>query len=125
MYANGTGIAFRTFRETVKRLNKGFSDQIRWMKLSEIARYWAAKELTAIARNDKGTVELKAPFATPGFTLEFSSTKDGSPRVKHGDGEVELKKVSQVTLLKAGTWVKVGDKTVACFDLEKGKTTIV
>jgi hypothetical protein len=47
MYANGTGVACRTFQATVMGLNQGFKDRIRWMKLSEIARYWAARELTS------------------------------------------------------------------------------
>jgi hypothetical protein len=56
MYANGTGAAFRTFQGTVKRLNAGFGERIRWVKLSAIARYWAAKELTAIELNKAGGV---------------------------------------------------------------------
>ena len=91
MYANGTGIAYRTFQGTVKRLNAGFRDQIRWMKLSEIARYWAAKELTAIAKAN-GKVTLKAPFGTPGFTLALPFS-EAAPAVKHGVSETELKKV--------------------------------
>ena len=70
-------------------------------------------------------VELKAPFATPGFTLEIpSSANAGAPHVKHGGRETELNKVSKIQQLKAGTWVKASGKIIACFDLEKGKPTI-
>ncbi|MFW6171992.1 MAG: hypothetical protein ACODAD_16005, partial [Planctomycetota bacterium] len=113
-----------TFKGTVKRLNAGFADRIRWMKLSEIARYWAAKELTAIAKA-KGAVTLKAPFGTPGFTLElpFNETP---PVVKYGAGETELKKVGSPERLSAGTWTEADGegRLVACFNLEKGTTTI-
>lgn len=124
MYANGTGIALRTFQGTVKRLNDGFSDRIRWMKLSEIARYWAAKELTAIDQAN-GTVTLKAPFGTPGFTLELPFHK-AAPVMKYGDRVKEMKMVGAVQHLSAGTWTKasVEGRAIVCFDLEKGATMI-
>jgi hypothetical protein len=124
MYANGTGIAFRTFKGTVERLNAGFRDRIRWMKLSEIARYWAAKELTAIAKAN-GRVTLKAPFAAPGFTFELPGVA-GAPIVRHGASEIKLKKVSSAPQLSAGTWTEAGaeGRVIICFDLEKGTTTI-
>jgi len=125
MYANGTGIAYRTFQGTVKRLNAGFRDRIRWMKLSEIARYWAAKELTAIARTN-GKVTLKAPFGTPGFTLELP-VNTAAPMVNHGASKTELKKVGSTQQLSAGTWTEAGveGRIIVCFDIEKGVTTIL
>ena len=35
------------------------------MKLSEIARYWAARELTRIERGADRAIALDAPFACP------------------------------------------------------------
>lgn len=126
MYANGTGIAFRTFKETVKRLNAGFSDRIRWMKLTEIARYWAAKELTQIKLVDKKQIELKAPFAADGFTLIAPSWTP--PIVKHDGVITELKEVDSPDRLQAGTWAwssNDGDGVKhICFDLKKGESTI-
>jgi hypothetical protein len=124
MYANGTGIAFRTFKGTVKRLNAGFRDRIRWMKLSEIARYWAAKELTDITRAN-AKVTLKAPFGTPGFTLELPGNV-AVPVVEHGASKTELKKAGSPQQLSAGTWTEasVEGRIIACINLEKGTTTI-
>jgi hypothetical protein len=95
------------------------------MKLSEIARYWAAKELTAIAKTD-GAVSLTAPFAAPGFTLELLS-RNGAPVVKHGAAQIELKHVRSTEQLAAGTWTEsAGEgRKVVCFDLQKGATDIV
>ena len=45
IYFNGTEAGFRNFQEVVRRLHAGF-DNPGWMKNGEIARYWAAKELT-------------------------------------------------------------------------------
>jgi len=124
MYANGTGISYRTFQGTVKRLNAGFGDRIRWMKLSEIARYWAAKELTAIAKTN-GKLTLKAPFGTPGFTLELPFHA-ATPVVTHGAGRTELKKVNSTRQLLDGTWTEAGvqGRIIICVHLEKGATTI-
>ncbi len=124
MYANGTGIAFRTFQRTVERLNAGFRDRIRWMKLSEIARYWAAKELTEISVS-AGEVGLGAPFAAPGFTVEFP-VAGNAPLVRHGGRSVALREVETRRELVAGTWMKAGasGRAIACFDLAKGGSTL-
>jgi hypothetical protein len=125
MYANGTGIAFETFKQTVLRLNAGFADRIRWMKLTEIARYWAAKELTAITRAEDGTITLKAPFATPGFTLEIPRST-GTLTIRQKGNEQPLEEVTSQKELRPGTWTSStdGNGKRVCFDLVKGTTTI-
>ncbi|MHC4679576.1 MAG: hypothetical protein ACYTEK_12835 [Planctomycetota bacterium] len=94
------------------------------MKLSEIARYWAAKELTAIV-NANGKITLKAPFGTPGFTLDLPFNT-AAPVVQHGDDQTELKNVSSTKQLSDGTWTKesIEGRIIVCFNLEKGDTTI-
>ncbi len=65
IYFNGEHVGFNILKEVKKRLDQKY-DHLIWMKLSEIARYWAAKELTTIIPEaDKLT--LKAPFSTPGL----------------------------------------------------------
>ena len=94
------------------------------MKPSEIARYWAAKELTAIV-SANGKTTLKAPFSAPGFTLELPF-HTAAPVVQHGDSRTELKKVSSTQQLSDGTWTGavIEGHAVVCFTLEKGTTTI-
>ena len=126
MYANGTGIAFRTFKETVRRLRRGFADRIRWMKLSEIARYWAAKELTAITvEAADGTLRLKAPFSAPGFTLEIP-THAAPPLMRHGQSEHQFLEVASMKELSPRTWTKgaTAGHRMLCFDLPKGESSI-
>ena len=60
IYYNGEESGFNIFKKAVHRLHDGY-DNLIWMKLSEIARYWAAKELTGIARDGK-RVTFWAPF---------------------------------------------------------------
>ena len=47
LYANGQELGFRVFQEVVRRLQARY-DHLLWMRLSEVARYWAARELTGI-----------------------------------------------------------------------------
>ncbi len=53
MYFNGQETGFTIFRGIVERLHAAY-DNLLWLKLSEIARYWAARELTRIERQPEG-----------------------------------------------------------------------
>ena len=65
-----------------------------------------------------------APFGTPGFTVE-TPFHNGIPVVTHGATAIALSEVTSRKLLRSGTWMKTaGNRLVACFDLEKGITTI-
>ena len=61
IYWNGRETGLHVFQEVVRRLRARF-DNLLWMKLSEAARYWAARELTAIESGDH-TLAFRAPFA--------------------------------------------------------------
>ena len=52
----------------MKRLHARY-DNLIWMKLSEIARYWAAKELTRIEPAG-WEMRFHAPFAAKDFTVK-------------------------------------------------------
>jgi hypothetical protein len=90
------------------------------MKLSEISRYWAAKELTAITVDDK-LIKLHAPFATPDFTLKIN----GSMKNPTLTNCAPLQKVNNIRNLKSGTFFSEYKETFICFDLKKGETEIV
>jgi hypothetical protein len=90
------------------------------MKLSEISRYWAAKELTKITVDNK-LIKLKAPFAAPDFTVKLNTEvknvviKNGSP----------LLKINSINNLKSGTFYTENRETFICFDLKKGESEIL
>lgn len=122
IYFNGEEVGFNIFKEIVRRLDAGYKNLI-WMKLSEIARYWAAKELTRIElRYD--SLKLSAPFACPAFTLQLSgSTKP--PVLKVAGQRVPLREVTDALKLQSGTWCVSGDAgVILCFDLPKGDVSI-
>ena len=93
------------------------------MKLSEIARYWAARELTRI---DRGTnaISFQAPFACPQFTIRLSGPFTTIPRLAIGNGSAPLQEVSQPLKLTAGAWTRQAAGIVVCFDLPKGASSL-
>ncbi len=92
IYSEGREAGFQVFQEAVRRLHARY-DHLLWMKLSEIARYWAAKELTRIEKRD-GAVILRAPFASPRFTLAVAAIPGKAPRLRVGPREQPLSEVA-------------------------------
>jgi len=104
IYFNGQEVGFNILKGIVQRLNAAYKNLI-WMKLSEIARYWAAKELTRI-ESAGNKIQVHAPFACPLFTLEVPN---GKRTLTHNGTRMEPKEASGNML---------------CFDLPKGLTEI-
>jgi hypothetical protein len=120
IYFNGYEIGFNIFKEVVKRLHE-HHDNLVWMKLSEVSRYWAARELTRVEQ--AGTaIRFQAPFACPDFTVAFESA--GAPRLHAGATEVELREVSGPLKLVANTWCREGRRITASFGLPKGASEL-
>ena len=105
----------------MRRLHARY-DNLVWMKLSEISRYWAARELTAIERQPNG-IALNAPFAAPDFTLELPGSVHGVTLKAAGERQ-PLREVSRMLDLTAGSWLSQGDRVIACFDLPRGASTL-
>ncbi len=123
MYCNGSKQGFHAFQQVITALHNRFQDQATWMKLSEIAQYWAAKKLTTISR-DGNNVDLRAPFACPGFTLQMPAAENRVPQLQFGTTKQPLTEISDSRRLRPGTWVRHEAKIVACFDLPKGRSKI-
>jgi hypothetical protein len=123
-YFNGREVGFTILKEVVRRL-AATHDNLCWMKQSEVARYWAARELTRIERTADG-LALRAPFAAPGFTVEVASWSGSPPRVSAGEGGPgrPLTEVGRPSLLAPGTWCPHGEGIRACFDLPKGPSRL-
>jgi hypothetical protein len=122
IYFNGYEVGFNIFKEVVKRLHARY-DHLHWMKLSEVSRYWAARELTRVGRTDKA-VTFQAPFACPDFTVRFTAKLAGSPRLRAGGQETELKEVMTPLKLTANTWCRADHQVTACFALPKGASQL-
>ncbi|MCA9144181.1 MAG: twin-arginine translocation signal domain-containing protein [Planctomycetales bacterium] len=118
IHFNGEEVGFEIFREVVKRLHERF-DNLVWMKNSEIARYWAAKELTRLERVGN-QVTLTAPFACPAFTLQVPIHSDSPPKHDSNGITATLQRVDSPRSLAPGTFHATEREMVACIDLPKG-----
>ena len=95
------------------------------MKLSELARYWAAKELTSVSVASTG-VTFRAPYACPEFTIKCSQwpASSSSPTLRAAQEQIRLREVSGPLNLKGPTWTRQGSDAIACFDLPKGTSRL-
>ena len=122
IYYNDEKVGFNILKEIKKRLDQKY-DHLIWMKLSEIARYWAAKELTGITVS-RNSLVMKAPFAAPGFTVKINSALH-NPRIKREGAERPMLRVKDQKALKEGTWFSDRTGSVVCLDLVKGMNEVV
>ena len=93
------------------------------MKLSELARYWAAKELTQITQSEN-KVSFQAPFACPDYTVSIARARASGPVLRQA-GEIRtLQKVSGPLQLHGNTWCEHNNSVIACFNLNKGMSEL-
>ena len=126
IYFNGREHGFNVLKEIHKRLHAKYDDLV-WMNLGEIARYWAAKELTTITLEQNGAVALKAPFACPNFTIKVAAPPPRAPviQTRPENGVLPaLQEVASRSALKAGSVNRSGDNLTICFNLPKGASQI-
>ena len=116
IHFNGEEVGFHIFQEVVRRLHQKY-DHLLWMKLSEIARYWAAKELTRIEQ-DGDHIRFAAPYACPQFTVRWKTS--GPPRFQNRP----LREVADKRALEPGTWTRDTDATIACVNLPTGPSQL-
>ena len=124
MYFNGQETGFKIFQQIVERLNAGF-DRLMWLKLGEIARYWAVRELTTIECARDGGFAFKGPFACPSFTVEIQpngETEASANRMRlSAEGTKRCwRRPARCSSSKSGAFVRERDKLVACFNLPRG-----
>lgn len=125
IYFNGEEVGFKILQEVVRRLHAS-CDNLHWMKNGEIARYWAAKELTAIGADPDGRgVAFGAPFACDEFTIRVNAAVTRPPRLATAGGEVPLREVATLARLEPGAWHRKGGRATACFPLPKGRSRLI
>jgi hypothetical protein len=123
LYGNGDPQGFRDFQKVVVALNKRFKDQTLWMKVSEIGRYWTAKELTKVQTLGR-SIMLDAPFACTNFTLRVDGLPASKIVFQAGGDMRELRSVSTLASLSEGQFLQDKSNVVACFHLPRGKSEL-
>jgi hypothetical protein len=124
IYFNGEKKGFHIFQEVVRRLELKYG-QLNWMKNSEIARYWAAKELTEITW-DQNKVNFYAPFSADNFTIRINNKGENpKPALRLKGKNKPLKRVNSGADLSEGTFYTDDNSIVFCFNLEKGSSELI
>ena len=121
IYFNGEEVGFQHLPGSRSARLHARYDNLIWMKLSEIARYWAARELTQISRQGNRIV-LDAPFASPRFTLRLKTQTPQPPRLSTNGATSVLAETQDPASLRSGAWHRRGDDLTICFDLPKGRS---
>lgn len=122
-FNNGKKNGFEQLKKVITTLNAKYKDRTIWMKTGELARYWAARELTTIERAG-GQVKLSAPFACPNFTLRMPATAETAPTASKDGAAIPLTEIRTMRDLKPGGWIKQNQDVIVCLDLPKGSLTI-
>jgi hypothetical protein len=123
IYWNGEELGLKVFQDVVGRLHARFNNLV-WMKVSEIARYWAAKELTQISRDGTG-LRFSAPYACPAFTLRIAAASGSLRSFARPGSSLPLKQVNSPLDLSGWTWTRVGQDDIVCVDLPKGASQLI
>ncbi|MDF9795454.1 hypothetical protein OKW21_000717 [Catalinimonas alkaloidigena] len=123
IYYNGEKTGFNIFKEVVSRLEQKYGT-LNWMKNSEIARYWAAKELTEINYDGK-KVSLYAPFSANHFTIQISASKARKLRLLNEGQQQTLEQVKSGEALKQGSYYHQGNDLIVCINLKRGNSELL
>jgi len=123
IYFNGREHGFNVLKEIHRRIHSKYDDLL-WMNLGEIARYWAAKELTTITQTE-GRLDLRAPFACPRFTIKVDAKpSQRTPTIIRDGNRMALEEVRSRLKLKTDGFHRSGETWLICFDLPKGTSSI-
>jgi hypothetical protein len=125
MYCQGTKQGFFDFQRVVTALQGRFAKRTLWMKLSEIGRYWAAREMTTIAPAEARVLSMDAPISCADFTVRVRTEGAGAVALHFADSVAPLRRVSSPDLLTADTFFSGNEHVIACFNLPKGKSRLV
>jgi len=121
MYCNGSLEGFREFQRVVTALDDRFGQQTLWMKMSEIARYWAVRQFADVQRV-AGGIEITTPFACPKLTIRVPVDGPVSKVISTAGDSVELTRVTERHRLDAGAWYVADRSIIACVDIPKGRS---
>ena len=122
IYYNGEKLGFNIFKTVVNRLHATY-DHLHWMKLTEIAHYWAAKEYVRMESTPDG-IQINSPFPAKDFTLAIPH-KLKKPVISRNGKEIPLERKASSSELSSNSWTFEKGTTYVCFELERGKNVIV
>ena len=93
------------------------------MKVSEIARYYAAKELAKFVRVDDRKIQIDMPLSCPDVTFEINCALS-KRMLTHQATERRLQLVRSAQDLTTDSVTTDGEKIVVCANLQQGRTLL-
>ena len=126
LYGNGTKKGFMVVQEVARRANLHLGDRVKWMKTSEIARYWVASQTYEVKPDqEKGMIVLRfqSPFTCPEFTVSCDLVGDG--KILPSCGGKPMREVTSRKDLKDNSWFRDGKKLYLCFHLQEAATVLI
>jgi hypothetical protein len=124
IYCQGTKQGFHDFQKVVTALHGRFSERTQWMKLSDIGRYWAARELTKIEATEDRALSIDAPISCGDFTIRVQTPVAAPPTLHSGQSVEPLREVNSPELLNGSSFLRRDDHLIACFQLPKGQSRL-
>ncbi len=115
----GRETGLKVLAGVLPRLRKHYAAQVQWMTCSDIARYYAtarACQICAAASDEGAAVRLQSPFACPGFTFSFCTSR---PVKTIAVGDARLKRTSRPGRLDSGCWRQEVGTVWVCLDVAK------
>ncbi len=123
IYYNGDKLGFNIFKTVVDRLDQKYGNSIIWMKLSEIAQYWAAKEFVSFEQSERGLI-INAPFGVNDFTFSLKK-RFRHPVLLNGNNTTSLTELSSTENIKNNSFLRNKKQTTVCMDLPNGRSELV
>jgi len=122
IYFNGLKTGFNILKEVVTRLKSKY-DNLIWMRLNEISRYWAARELTSMTLSGKKLL-IRAPFSVSGFTVRVRFPVR-NPWIRFAGEEIRpFNRIKDKKGIRSHDWYPAAKSSILCFDLQKGSGEI-
>jgi hypothetical protein len=124
LYCNGSLAGYRDFQKVVLALEGRFKNQTQWMKVSDIGRYWTAKEFTQVERTES-KIRFKAPFSCQDFTVQIDTRQQVEKVLVEQAGKtVACEPVPDNSRLLTNRYFREPGKVTVCFELLKGNNQI-
>lgn len=126
IYYGGEASGFAILKEVKRRLDRydPTGERTCWMKTSEIARYWAARQLAWVdelpAPAGEWRARIRCPLAADDFTLRVVGVRAKLVEV----AGAPLALAAGPRHLRAATYLLDGTDTVLCWNLSAGETEL-
>lgn len=124
MYCNGSLVGFKAFQRVVESLHSRFSADTIWMKPSEMARYYATRELVRMDFQPDGKLQIDSPLECAEFTFSLPTKLLESHPQREGETQSNLRKVDRCASLQSNSYTVQDGRAFFCLNLQAGRNAL-